>query len=94
MPVLRFPPSALARASGREGSGEQSRSANPMNPLPYLPALVAALAAAVCGVLFVLSFTAWFLCEPAARVGRYAPRPLPALALFTLFTCLCYYLVP
>ena len=25
---MRFPPSALARTSGREGSGEQSRSAN------------------------------------------------------------------
>ena len=65
-----------------------------MNPLPYLPALVAALAAAVCGVLFVLSFTAWFLCEPSARRGPYRPRPWLTLALFTLFTCLCYYLAP
>ena len=46
-----------------------------MNPLPYLPALVAALAAAACGVLFALSFTAWFLCEPAARRGPFRPRP-------------------
>ena len=65
-----------------------------MNPLPYLPALVAALAAAVCGVLFTLSFTAWCLCEPAARVGRYAPRPWLALAAFTLFATATYFLLP
>ena len=65
-----------------------------MNPLPYLQALVAALAAAVCGVLFVLSFTAWMLCEPAARVGRYAPRPWLALAAFTLFATATYFLLP
>ena len=65
-----------------------------MNPLTYLPALVAALAAAACGVLFALSFTAWFLCEPAARVGRYAPRPWLALALFTLLSALAYTLLP
>ena len=46
-----------------------------MNPLPYLPALAAALAAAACGVLFALSFTAWLICEPAARRGVYRPRP-------------------
>ena len=60
--------------------------------LALVPAILAALAAAICGVVFALSFAAWCLCEPAARVGRYAPKPLPALALFTLFTCLCYYL--
>ena len=65
-----------------------------MTPLQYLPALVAALAAAACGVLFALSFTAWCLCEPAARRGPYRPRPWLALAAFTLFTCLCYYLAP
>ena len=65
-----------------------------MNPLPYLPALVAALAAAVCGVLFTLSFTAWCLCEPAARVGRYAPRPWLFLALFTVLSALTYTLMP
>ena len=65
-----------------------------MNPLPYLPALVAALAAAACGVLFVLSFAAWMLCEPAARVGRYAPRPWLALAAFTVFTATTYLLIP
>jgi len=40
----------------------------------------AALAAAVCGVLFTISFTAWLLCEPCIRRGRYAPRPWLALA--------------
>ena len=65
-----------------------------MNPLPYLPALVAALAAAVCGVLFVLSFTAWLLCEPCIRRGRYAPRPWLALAAFTLFATATYFLLP
>ena len=65
-----------------------------MNPLQYLPALVAALAAAVCGVLFVLSFVAWCMCEPAARVGRYAPRPWLALALFTALSSLAYTLLP
>lgn len=57
-------------------------------------AILAALAAVACGAVFALSFAAWMLCEPAARVGRYAPKPLPALALFTLFVCLCYYLAP
>ena len=65
-----------------------------MNPLPYLPALVAALAAAVCGVLFVLSFTAWALCEPAARSGPFRPRPWLALAAFTLLSALAYTLMP
>ena len=65
-----------------------------MNPIPYLPALVAALAAAVCGVLFVLSFTAWCLCEPAARVGRYAPRPWLFLAAFTILSAITYTLMP
>ena len=65
-----------------------------MNPLPYLPALVAALAAAACGVLFALSFTAWFLCEPAARRGPCRPRPWLALALFTLLSALAYTLLP
>ena len=65
-----------------------------MNPLPYLPALVAALAAAVCGVLFVLSFIAWLLCEPCIRRGRYAPRPWLALAAFTLFATATYFLLP
>ena len=65
-----------------------------MNPLPYLPALVAALAAAVCGVLFALSFISWALCEPAARRGRYAPRPWLFLALFTILSALTYSLLP
>ena len=65
-----------------------------MNPLPYLPALVAALAAAVCGVLFVLSFTAWCMCEPAARVGPYRPRPWLFLAAFTVLSALTYTLTP
>ena len=65
-----------------------------MNPLPYLPALVAALAAAVCGVLFILSFTAWLLCEPCIHRGRYAPRPWLALAGFTLFATATYFLLP
>ena len=65
-----------------------------MNPLPYLPALVAALAAAVCGVLFILSFTAWLLCEPCIRRGRYAPRPWLFLAVWTLFATATYFLLP
>ena len=65
-----------------------------MNPLQYLPALASALAAAVCGVLFVLSFTAWMLCEPAARVGPYRPRPWLFLAAFTLLSALAYTLLP
>ena len=65
-----------------------------MNPLPYLPALVAALAAAVCGVLFALSFVAWCMCEPAARVGRYAPRPWLFLAGFTILSAITYTLMP
>ena len=65
-----------------------------MNPLTYLPALVAALAAAACGVLFTLSFTAWFLCEPCIRRGRYAPRPWLALAAFTILSAITYLLIP
>ena len=65
-----------------------------MNPLPYLPALVAALAAAACGVLFALSFTAWILCEPAARRGAYRPRPWLALALFAALSALTYTIAP
>ena len=65
-----------------------------MNPLPYLPALVAALAAAVCGVLFTLTFTAWFLCEPAARRGPFRPRPWLFLAVWTLFATATYFLLP
>ena len=65
-----------------------------MNPLPYLPALCAALAAAVCGLAFILSFTAWVLCEPAARIGPYRPRPWLALAAFTLLSALTYSLIP
>ena len=65
-----------------------------MNPLPYLPALVAALTAAVCDVLFVLSFTAWLLCEPAARRGPYRPRPWLALAAFTILSAITYTLMP
>ena len=65
-----------------------------MNPLPYLPALVAALAAAACGVLFALSFTAWFLCEPAARRGPFRPRPWLFLALFTILSAITYTLLP
>ena len=65
-----------------------------MNPLPYLPALASALAAAACGVLFVLSFTAWALCEPAARRGPYRPRPWLFLAIFTVLSALTYTLLP
>ena len=65
-----------------------------MNPLPYLPALVAALAAAACGVLFTLSFTAWLMCEPCIRRGRYAPRPWLALALFAALSALAYTIAP
>lgn len=57
-------------------------------------AIFAGIAAGAFGLFFILSFVAWCLCEPAARVGRYAPKPLPALALFTLFACLCYSLAP
>ena len=53
-----------------------------------------ALAAAVCGVLFVLSFTAWLLCEPCIRRGRYAPRPWLALAAFTILSAITYTLMP
>ena len=65
-----------------------------MSPLPYLPALVAALAAAVCGVLFTLTFTAWMLCEPAARSGPFRPRPWLFLAAFTVLAALTYALLP
>ena len=65
-----------------------------MNPLSYLPALCAALAAAACGVLFALSFTAWILCEPAARRGPYRPRPWFTLAAFTVLSALTYALAP
>ena len=65
-----------------------------MNPLPYLPALVAALAAAACGVLFATSFTAWFLCEPAARRGPFRPRPWLFLAASTVLSALTYALLP
>ena len=65
-----------------------------MNPLSYLPALCAALAAAACGVLFTLSFTAWLMCEPAARVGPYRPRPWLSLALFAALSALAYTLLP
>ena len=65
-----------------------------MNPLPYIPALVAALAAAVCGVLFTLTFTAWFLCEPAARVGPFRPRPWLFLVFFAALSALTYTLLP
>ena len=65
-----------------------------MNPLSYLPALCAALAAVACGVLFALSFTAWILCEPAARRGPYRPRPWFTLAAFTVLSALTYTLMP
>jgi hypothetical protein len=65
-----------------------------MNPLPYLPAFVAALAAAACGVLFAPSFTAWALCEPAARSGPFRPRPWLFLAAFTVLSALTYTLMP
>ena len=65
-----------------------------MNPLSYLPALVAALAAAVCGVLFILSFTAWMLCDPPARRGPYRPRPWLFLAAFTVLSATTYTLLP
>ena len=62
--------------------------------LALVPAILAALAAVACGIVFVLSFAAWMLCEPAARVGRYAPRPWLALAAFTLFATATYFLLP
>lgn len=65
-----------------------------MNPLPYLPALVAALAAAACGVLFALSFTAWLMCEPAARRGPYRPRPWLALVVWTILATATCLLIP
>lgn len=65
-----------------------------MNPLLYLPALVAALAAALCGVLFALSFTAWLLCEPAARRGPFRPRPWLFLAAVAVLSALTYTLLP
>ena len=65
-----------------------------MNPLPYLPALVAALAAALCGLAFVLSFTAWLLCEPAARRGPYRPRPWLFLAAVAVLSALTYTITP
>ena len=65
-----------------------------MNPLPYLPALCAALAAALCGLAFVLSFTAWLLCEPAARRGPYRPRPWLFLAAVAVLSALTYTITP
>ena len=68
-----------------------------MNPLPYLQALVAALAAlaaAVCGVLFALSFVAWCMCDPLARIGPFRPRPWLFLAAFTVLSALTYTLLP
>ena len=65
-----------------------------MNPLPYLPALASALAAAACGVLFALSFTAWALCEPAARRGPYRPRPWLFLLFFAVLSATTYTLLP
>ena len=62
-----------------------------MNPLSYL---LAALAAAVCGVLFVLSFTAWLMCDPASRRGPYRPRPWLFLAGFTILSAITYTLMP
>ena len=62
--------------------------------LALVPAILAAIAAAVCGVLFVLSFTAWLLCEPCIRRGRYAPRPWLFLAIFTVLSALTYTLLP
>ena len=65
-----------------------------MNPLQYLPALVAALASAACGLAFVLSFTAWILCEPCIRRGPYRPRPWLFLLCFAVLSALTYTLLP
>ena len=62
--------------------------------LALVPAILAALAAAACGVLFTLTFTAWFLCEPAARRGPFRPRPWLFLAAFTVLSALTYALLP
>ena len=62
--------------------------------MSYLPTILAALVAAVSGLLFALSFVAWVMCEPDARRGRYAPKPLPALLAFILFCSLAYLLAP
>ena len=62
--------------------------------LALVPAILAALAAAICGLFFVLSFTAWMLCEPADRRGPYRPRPWLALALFTILSAITYTLMP
>ena len=62
--------------------------------LSYLAAGVCGLCAALAGLAFALSFTAWALCEPAARRGRYAPRPWLALALFTALSSLAYTIAP
>ena len=65
-----------------------------MNPLPYLPALVAALAAAACGVLFTLTFAAWIMCDPLARIGPFRPRPWLFLVFFATFSAITYTLLP
>lgn len=62
--------------------------------LSYLAAGVCGLCAALAGLAFALSFTAWAICEPAARRGPYRPRPWLALALFTLFATATYALLP
>lgn len=59
--------------------------------MSYIPSVLCALVAAVSGLLFVLSFVAWCLCEPAIRRGRFRPRPLPLLLAFTVL-CACTYL--
>lgn len=62
--------------------------------LQYLAAGVCGLCAAIAGLAFALSFTAWFLCEPAARRGPYRPRPWLALAVWTLLATATYLLIP
>ena len=62
--------------------------------LQYLAAGVCGLFAALAGLAFALSFTAWAICEPAARRGPYRPRPWLALAVWTLFSTATYLLIP
>lgn len=62
--------------------------------LQYLAAGVCGLCASIAGLAFALSFTAWLLCEPAARRGPYRPRPWLALAAFTILSAITYTLMP
>ena len=62
--------------------------------LQYLAAGLCALAAVLAGVVFVLSFVSWLMCEPAARRGVFRPRPLFALAAWAFFATATCLLIP